>query len=51
MHEVVEPLLADFVSAKRARRHAHPKALKDAVLTWNAFGEKHGYFAEEHSTL
>lgn len=51
LSEVVETLLADFVSKERARRNAHAKALKDAVLTWNAFGEKHGSFADEHSTL
>ena len=51
LSEVVESLLADFVSKERARRDAHAKALKEAVLTWNAFGEKHGSFADEHSTL
>lgn len=51
LSEVVESLLADFVAKERARRDAHAKALKEAVLTWNAFGEKHGSFADEHSTL
>jgi antitoxin CcdA len=51
LSEVVESLLADFVSKERARRDAHAKALKEAIVTWNAFDEKHGSFADEHSTL
>ena len=51
LSEVVESLLADFVSKVKARRDGHAKALQEAVFTWNAFGEKHGSFAEEHSTL
>jgi antitoxin CcdA len=51
LSELVESLLADFVMKKRARRDAHAKALKEAVVTWNAFGEKHGSLADEHSTL
>jgi antitoxin CcdA len=51
LSEVVESLLADFVAKEKVRRDAHAKALKDAVDDWNAFGEKHGSFADEHSTL
>lgn len=51
LSEVIETLLADFVSKERARRDAHSKALKAAALTWNSFGEKHGSFTDEHSTL
>lgn len=51
LSELVESLLADFVSKEKARQDAHAKALREAVLTWNAFGEKHGSFADEHSTL
>lgn len=51
LSEVVESLLADFVSKEKARRDAHAKALQEAVLTWNTFGEQHGSFADEHSTL
>jgi len=51
LSELVESLLADYVSKERARRDAHAKALKEAILTWNSFGEKHGSFADEHSTL
>jgi antitoxin CcdA len=48
LSEVVESLLA---LKERARRDGHAKALKEAVATWNAFGEKHGSCADEHSTL
>jgi antitoxin CcdA len=51
LSEVVESLLADFVAKEKARRDAHAKALKEAVVLWNVFGEKHGSFADEHSTL
>jgi antitoxin CcdA len=51
LSEVVESLLAEFVSRERARRAAHDKALKQAIVTWNTFAEKHGSFADEHSTL
>lgn len=51
LSEVVESLLSEFVSKERARRDAHARALKEAVLAWNAFGEKYGSFADEHSTL
>lgn len=51
LSEVVESLLAEFVAKEKARRDAHAKALRDAVVTWNAFGEKHGSFGDEHSTL
>ena len=51
LSEVVESLLADFLYKEKARRDAHAKALKEAVRTWNSFGEKHGSFSDEHSTL
>jgi antitoxin CcdA len=51
LSEVVESLLGDFLSKERVRRDAHAKALKETVLTWNTFGEKHGSFADDHSTL
>jgi post-segregation antitoxin (ccd killing protein) len=49
--ETVESALADFVSRERARRVAHAQALEEAIVTWNTFAEKHGSFADEHSTL
>ena len=51
LSEVVVSLLADFLSKEKARRDAHAKALQEAVLTWNSFGEQHGSFSDEHSTL
>ena len=51
LSEVVESLLANFLVQEKARRAAEAKALKDAVQTWNTFAEKHGSFADEHSTL
>ena len=51
LSEVVESLLAEFVCRERARRAAEDEALKRAMETWNAFAEKHGSFADDHSTL
>lgn len=48
---VVESLLAEFLSREKQQRVAEAKAVKEAVATWNAFAEKHGSFADEHSTL
>ncbi len=48
---MVESLLADFVIQEKGRRAAEAKALKEATETWNTFAEKHGSFADEHSTL
>ena len=51
LSEVVESLLADFLIQEKGRRAAEAKALKEAIQTWNTFAEKHGSFADEHSTL
>lgn len=51
LSEVVESLLADFLIHEKGRRAAEAKALKEAIQTWNTFAEKHGAFADEHSTL
>jgi antitoxin CcdA len=51
LSEVVESLLADFVARERARRAARDQAVKTAISAWNTFAEKHGSFADEHSTL
>lgn len=48
---VVESLLADFLSQAKQRRAAEAASLKATVATWNAFAEKHGSFADGHSTL
>jgi post-segregation antitoxin (ccd killing protein) len=51
LSEVVESLLAGFLTLEMGRRAAGAEALKEAIQTWNAFAEKHGSFADEHSTL
>lgn len=48
---VVESLLSDFLLEERRRRLAEAKAVKETIATWNRFGEQHGSFADEHSTL
>lgn len=51
LSEVVESLLADFLTQEKGRRAAEAKVLKEAIQTWNTFAEKHGSFADEHLTL
>jgi antitoxin CcdA len=51
LSQVVESLLADFLAQEMGRRTAEAEAAKEAVRTWNSFAEKHGSFADEHSTL
>jgi antitoxin CcdA len=51
LSEVVESLLAEFVARERARRAARDKAFKQSIAAWNTFAEKHGSFADDHSTL
>lgn len=51
LSELVESLLADHVAQERARRAAHAAAIREAVETWNRLDERHGCFADEHSTL
>jgi antitoxin CcdA len=48
---LVESLLADFLTEEKGRRAAKAKALKETIQIWNTFAEKHGSFADEHSTL
>ena len=51
LSEVVEGLLAEFLAEKQAEQDARSEALRATVATWNTFGDKHGSFADEHSTL
>jgi len=51
LSEVVEGLLAQFLAQKQAEADARSEALRATVATWNTFGDKHGSFADEHSTL
>lgn len=48
---VIESLLADFLAAEKQRRAADAQMVRATVATWNRFNEKHGSFADEHSTL
>lgn len=51
LSEVVETLLAEFLEKEQAQKDARAEALRATSAAWNAFGEKHGSFADEHSTL
>jgi post-segregation antitoxin (ccd killing protein) len=51
LSEVVEALLAEFLAKEQASKEARAEALRATIATWNAFGDKHGSFADEHSTL
>jgi len=51
LSEVVESLLVEFLAKEQAQQETRAEALRSTIETWNAFGEKHGSFADEHSTL
>lgn len=51
LSEVVESVLATFVAKESMRQETRVAAATDAANDWNAFGEKHSSFADEHSTL
>lgn len=51
LSEVVEGLLVEFLAEQQAEKDARAEALRATVATWNTFGDKHGSFADEHSTL
>jgi antitoxin CcdA len=46
---VVESLLAGFVEQERQKRIAKEKSVAATMAAWNAFNDKHGSFADEHS--
>ncbi len=48
---VVESLLAEYVAKQSEARHAKAHQADTASRTWNAFNERQGSFADEHSTL
>lgn len=48
---VVETLLAAYVREERQRNAARAKAVETTIAAWNEFGDKHGSFADEYSTL
>lgn len=48
---VVEMLLTEFVAQEQKRRREHAQKVAATVAAWNAFGEQHGEFSDEYSTL
>ena len=48
---VIESLLAAFVAEEKQRRAAESQLVQATVAAWNRFGDEHGSFADEHSTL
>lgn len=51
LSEQVERLLEGWVEEEEARRAEAERSLDRAVEGWNAFGDRVGSFADEHSTL
>lgn len=47
----VESLLVDFVQRQQRLRQAEAGKFRRSAASWNAFGERHGAFADEFSTL
>jgi antitoxin CcdA len=48
---VVEQLLADYVTKQNSARQEKAHRAEVATQAWNAFNERSGSFADEHSTL
>ncbi len=48
---VVEQLLADYVTKQNNARQEKLRTAEIAAKAWNAFNERSGSFADEHSTL
>ena len=48
---VVEQLLADYVAKQNNARQEKMHYAEVATQSWNAFNERSGSFADEHSTL
>lgn len=48
---IVEALLVDFLTAEKKRRASEEQSIRATIETWNRFAEKHGSFADDHSTL
>jgi antitoxin CcdA len=48
---VVEQLLADYVMNQNYARQEKAQQADKAAQAWNAFNDKFGSFADEHSTL
>jgi antitoxin CcdA len=48
---VVEQLLTDFVMKQNSARQEKTRSSEVVAQAWNAFNERSGSFADEHSTL
>lgn len=48
---VVEQLLADYVAKQHHARQEKARNAGKVAAAWNAFNERFGSFADEHSTL
>ena len=48
---VVEQLLTDFVMKQNSAQQEKARNAEIAAQAWNAFNERSGSFADEHSTL
>ncbi len=48
---VVEALLTEFVEQEQKRRRERSQQIVATIAVWNDFGEQHGAFADEYSTL
>lgn len=51
LSKVVEDLLVDYVAKERARVEERERVGRATAGLWNAFADRHGSFADEHSTL
>ncbi len=51
LSNVVEQLLADYVTQQHAARQAKSQDAQLAAQGWNDFNQRAGAFADEHSTL
>lgn len=48
---VVEALLIDYLEKERVRQSARAAEYQATAAFWNDFADRHGSFADEHSTL
>ena len=48
---VVEELLSEFVKRERGHQREEINRSAATVTLWNAFGEQHGAYSDDHSTL
>lgn len=48
---IVETLLTEFVEQERQRRREQARQCAATCALWNDFDDRHGAFADDHSTL